>query len=57
MFHYDVAINGGGLAGLTAANFLAREGKKVVVLEKSRLLGGRAMTNDKNGGPALAAVN
>jgi protoporphyrinogen oxidase len=49
MFHYDVAIIGGGLAGLTAANFLAREGKKVVVLEKSKRLGGRAITNDKNG--------
>ncbi|RST76143.1 FAD-dependent oxidoreductase [Siminovitchia acidinfaciens] len=49
MFKYDVAIIGGGLAGLTAANFLAREGKKIVVLEKSNRLGGRAMTNDKNG--------
>ncbi|MEH7379969.1 FAD-dependent oxidoreductase [Bacillus sp. JJ1533] len=49
MFKYDVAITGGGLAGLTAANLLAREGKKVVVLEKSNRLGGRAMTNDKNG--------
>lgn len=49
MLNYDVAIIGGGLAGLTAANFLAREGKKVVVLEKSNRLGGRAMTNHKNG--------
>ena len=49
MYNFDVAIIGGGLAGLTAANFLARVGKKVVVLEKSKRLGGRAMTNDKNG--------
>ncbi len=49
MLTYDVAIIGGGLAGLTAANFLAREGQKVIVLEKSKRLGGRAMTNDKNG--------
>jgi phytoene dehydrogenase-like protein len=49
MYKYDVAIIGGGLAGLTAANFLANEGKKVVVLEKSNHLGGRAITNNKNG--------
>lgn len=49
MYKYDVAIIGGGLAGLTAANFLVREGKKVVVLEKSNRVGGRAITNNKNG--------
>ena len=49
MFKYDVTIIGGGLAGLTAACLLVREGKKVVVLEKSNRLGGRAITNDKNG--------
>ncbi|MEY8351264.1 FAD-dependent oxidoreductase [Bacillus cereus] len=46
---FDVAIIGGGLAGLTASIYLAREGKKVVVLEKSNRLGGRAMTTNKNG--------
>ncbi|MBU5212930.1 phytoene desaturase family protein [Heyndrickxia oleronia] len=49
MFKYDVTIIGGGLAGLTAACLLVREGKRVVVLEKSNRLGGRAITNDKNG--------
>ncbi|MGB3259300.1 phytoene desaturase family protein [Paenisporosarcina sp.] len=49
MYKYDVAIIGGGLAGMTAANFLVKEGKKVVVLEKSNRVGGRAITNNKNG--------
>ena len=33
---YDVAIIGGGPAGSTAATFLARKGRKVVVLEKEK---------------------
>ncbi|WP_066290841.1 phytoene desaturase family protein [Bacillus sp. FJAT-29937] len=45
----DVAIIGGGLAGLTAANYLAKEGKNVIVFEKSNRLGGRSMTNNENG--------
>ncbi len=40
---------GGGLAGLTAAVFMARAGRKVVVLERAGELGGRAMTLEKNG--------
>ncbi|MEK4096612.1 MULTISPECIES: phytoene desaturase family protein [Bacillus] len=49
MKHFDVAIVGGGLAGLTASIYLAKEGRKVVVLEKSSRFGGRAMTINKNG--------
>src|SRR5580704_13834076 len=33
---YDVAIIGGGPAGSTAATFLARQGHKVVVLEREK---------------------
>ncbi|MEN1936111.1 FAD-dependent oxidoreductase [Paenibacillus sp. 102] len=49
MKKFDVAIVGGGLAGLTASIYLAREGKKVVVLEKSSRFGGRAITTNRNG--------
>ena len=42
-------VVGGGLAGLTAANALAGEGRKVVLLEQSEHLGGRAMTRQDRG--------
>jgi phytoene dehydrogenase-like protein len=42
---FDVAVVGGGVAGLTAAALLARAGKSVVVCEKSSTLGGRAATH------------
>lgn len=45
----DTAIVGGGLAGLSAAAFLARGGESVVVLEKSRTCGGRARTRNHDG--------
>ncbi|MBS4212750.1 NAD(P)/FAD-dependent oxidoreductase [Bacillus sp. FJAT-49825] len=46
---YDVAIVGGGIAGLTAAIYAAKAGKKTIVLEQSKRLGGRAITNKKQG--------
>ena len=49
MKNFDVAIVGGGLAGLTASIYLAKAGRKVIVLEKSSHLGGRGMTINKNG--------
>ena len=39
---YDVAVCGGGIGGIAAALAAAREGKKVVLLEKQFLLGGLA---------------
>lgn len=44
-----IAIIGGGLAGLTAAATLAQAGQSVTVFEKARALGGRAITNERNG--------
>ena len=39
----DVVVIGAGAAGLTAAALLAKEGRKVTVVEASRWLGGRGM--------------
>lgn len=49
MTKYDVAIVGGGIAGLTAAAYAAKAGKRTVVIEKQERLGGRAITNKKKG--------
>ena len=40
--HYDVIIIGSGLGGLTCGAFLARGGKRVLVLEKHSKIGGYA---------------
>jgi phytoene dehydrogenase-like protein len=45
----DVAIIGGGLAGLSAATYLARAGMDVTLFEKSNSLGGRAATQEHEG--------
>ncbi len=44
-----VIVIGGGLAGLTAANYLARSGKQVIILERAKEFGGRARTNREQG--------
>lgn len=44
----DVVVVGGGLAGLAAATYVARTGRSVVLFEKSRTLGGRAVTQVKD---------
>lgn len=45
----EVIVIGGGLAGLTTATFLARDGKRVRLFEQSRTLGGRARTSRQQG--------
>jgi len=41
---YDVVVIGGGHNGLIHAAYLARAGKKVLVLERRHVLGGAAVT-------------
>ncbi|MEQ1905617.1 MAG: NAD(P)/FAD-dependent oxidoreductase [Pirellulaceae bacterium] len=48
--HYDVAVIGSGLGGLTAANVLAREGRSVLLLEQHYKLGGLATWFKRPGG-------
>ncbi|MBN2294892.1 MAG: NAD(P)/FAD-dependent oxidoreductase [Pirellulales bacterium] len=47
---YDVVVIGAGLAGLTAANTLARAGRSVLLLEQHYKLGGLATCFYRSGG-------
>jgi phytoene dehydrogenase-like protein len=49
MSKYDVVVIGAGAAGLSAGALLAKEGKSVLVCEKSPFLGGRALAVDDQG--------
>jgi phytoene dehydrogenase-like protein len=46
MNKYDVIVIGGGHNGLVNAAYLARAGKRVLVLERRHLLGGAAVTEE-----------
>ncbi len=46
MSHFDVIVIGGGHNGLINAAYLARAGRKVLVLERRHVLGGAAVTEE-----------
>lgn len=46
---YDAVVVGGGIAGLTAAAYLARAGRKVLLIEKNRECGGLVNTFTRDG--------
>src|SRR2546428_4044375 len=45
----EVTVIGGGVAGLAAATFLARDGRRVRLFEQAHALGGRAQTKQQEG--------
>jgi phytoene dehydrogenase-like protein len=47
--HLDIVVIGGGVSGLAAATYLARQGKQVRLLEQSHTIGGRARTKQQDG--------
>lgn len=49
MKRYDEVVVGGGMAGLTAATYLARAGRSVLLLEKNERCGGLVSTFEKDG--------
>ena len=48
--HYEVIVIGAGHNGLVAAVYLAKAGKKVLVLEQRGIVGGSVVTEDFGGG-------
>jgi phytoene dehydrogenase-like protein len=46
---YNTIVVGGGIAGLTSAVYLARSGKKVLLIEKNKELGGLVNTFSRDG--------
>ncbi|MDY6917732.1 MAG: NAD(P)/FAD-dependent oxidoreductase [Chloroflexota bacterium] len=49
MADYDVVVIGAGCGGLTAAALLAKQGRRVLLLEQSELVGGCCSTYERDG--------
>lgn len=47
--NYKAVVIGGGISGLVAAIYLAKAGHSVMLLDKSKTFGGRAISNEKHG--------
>ena len=54
--HYDTIIIGAGHNGLVAATYLAKQGKKVVVLERRSIVGGSVVTESFGDGFTVDSV-
>ena len=55
--HYDIVIIGAGHNGLVAAAYLAKQGKKVLVLERRPILGGSVVTETFGDGFTVDSVH
>lgn len=47
--HYDAIVVGAGYGGVTTAAVLARAGKRILLLDKNRVAGGKAMSINRDG--------
>jgi phytoene dehydrogenase-like protein len=57
MSHYDTIIIGAGHNGLVAAAYLAKQGKKVLVLERRAIVGGSVVTESFGDGFAVDSLH
>ncbi|MFN8949113.1 MAG: phytoene desaturase family protein, partial [Alphaproteobacteria bacterium] len=54
---HDIIVIGAGLNGLVAANYLAKAGKRVLVLERRAMAGGQAVTEPQGSGFGVDALH